>query len=90
VPAVAETPGLAGFETDLWYGMLAPAKMNPRVVDKLYTETRKILFQPELRNRYEPTGTQMVGSTPAQFAATIKKDLVKWGEVIKTANIKLE
>jgi len=32
----------------------------------------------------------MVGSTPAQFAATIKKDLVKWGEVIKTANIKLE
>jgi tripartite-type tricarboxylate transporter receptor subunit TctC len=90
VPAVAETPGLAGFETDLWYGMLAPAKMNPRVVDKLYTETRKILFQPEFRNRYEPTGTQMVGSTPAQFAATIKKDLVKWGEVIKTANIKLE
>jgi tripartite-type tricarboxylate transporter receptor subunit TctC len=90
VPAVAETPGLAGFETDLWYGMLAPAKMNPRVVDKLYAETRKILFQPEFRNRYEPTGTQMVGSTPAQFAATIKKDLVKWGEVIKTANIKLE
>jgi len=90
VPAVAETPGLAGFETDLWYGMLAPAKMNPRVVDKLYSETRKILFQPEFRNRYEPTGTQMVGSTPAQFAATIKKDLVKWGEVIKTANIKLE
>jgi tripartite-type tricarboxylate transporter receptor subunit TctC len=90
VPAVAETPGLAGFETDLWYGMLAPAKTNPRIVDKLYRETKKILFQPEFRNRYEPTGTQMVGSSPAEFAATIKKDLAKWGEVIKTANIKLE
>jgi tripartite-type tricarboxylate transporter receptor subunit TctC len=90
VPAVAETPGLAGFETDLWYGMLAPAKTNPRIVDKLYRETKKILFQPEFRGRYEPTGTQMVGSSPAEFAATIKKDLVKWGEVIKTAHIKLE
>src|SRR5258705_7019242 len=90
VPAVAETPGLAGFETDLWYGMLAPAKTNPRIVDKLYRETKKILFQPDFRGRYEPTGTQMVGSSPAEFAATIKKDLVKWGEVIKTANIKLE
>src|SRR3954464_13479329 len=90
VPAVAETPGLAGFETDFWYGMLAPAKTNPRIVDKLYSETKKILFQPEFRNRYEPTGTQMVGSSPAEFAATIKKDLVKWGEVIKTAKIKLD
>ena len=90
VPAVAETPGLAGFETDLWYGMLAPAKTNPRIVDKLYRETKRILFQPEFRNRYEPTGTQMVGSSPAEFAATIKKDLVKWGDVIKAANIKLE
>ncbi|MDB5811929.1 MAG: tripartite tricarboxylate transporter substrate binding protein, partial [Betaproteobacteria bacterium] len=55
VPAVAETPGLAGFETDLWYGMLAPAKTNPRIIDKLYRETRKVLFQPEFRGRFEPT-----------------------------------
>jgi tripartite-type tricarboxylate transporter receptor subunit TctC len=90
VPAVAETPGLAGFETDLWYGMLAPAKTNPRVIDKLYRETRKVLFQPEFRGRFEPTGTQMAGTSPAEFAQTIKKDLAKWGEVIKTANIKLD
>ncbi len=90
VPAVAEAPGLAGFETDLWYGMLAPAKTNPRIVDKLYRETRKVLFQPEFRSRFEPTGTQMAGTSPAEFAQTIKKDLAKWGEVIKTANIKLE
>ncbi len=90
VPAVAEAPGLAGFETDLWYGMLAPAKTNPRVVDKLYRETRKALFQPEFRSRFEPTGTQMAGTSPAEFAQTIKKDLAKWDEVIKMANIKLE
>ncbi len=88
VPAVAET--LPGFETDLWYGMLAPAKTNPRIVDKLYRETKRVLALPEFRNRFEPTGTQMVGSSPAEFAQTIKKDLAKWGEVIKVANIKLD
>ena len=90
VPAVAEAPGLAGFETDLWYGMLAPAKINPRIVDKLYQETKKVLFQPEFRGRFEPTGTQMVGSSPAEFAKTIKTDLAKWAVVIKTSGAKLD
>jgi tripartite-type tricarboxylate transporter receptor subunit TctC len=90
VPAVGETPGLAGFETDLWYGMLAPAKTNPRIVDKLYQETKRVLSLPEFRNRFEPTGTQMVGSSPAEFAVTIKKDLAKWAAVIKTSGAKLD
>jgi tripartite-type tricarboxylate transporter receptor subunit TctC len=90
VPAVAETPGLAGFETDLWYGMLAPAKTNPRIVDKLYQETKKVLFVPEFRNRFEPTGTQMAGTSPAEFAQTIKKDLAKWALVIKASGVKLD
>jgi tripartite-type tricarboxylate transporter receptor subunit TctC len=90
VPAVAETPGLAGFESDLWYGMLAPAKTNPRIADKLYRETKKVLFQPEFRNRFEPTGTQMAGTSPAEFAQTIRKDLAKWAVVIKASGVKLD
>jgi tripartite-type tricarboxylate transporter receptor subunit TctC len=90
VPAVAEAPGLAGFETDLWYGMLAPAKTDPKIVTKLYLETRRVLELPEFRNRFEPTGTQMVGSSPAEFAKTIKADLAKWAVVIKSSGAKLE
>lgn len=90
VPAVAEAPGLAGFETDLWYGMLAPAKTNPRIVEKLHRETKRILETPEFKNRFEPTGTLVVGTSPAEFAQTIRKDLKKWGDVIKTANIKVD
>jgi tripartite-type tricarboxylate transporter receptor subunit TctC len=90
VPAVAETPGLAGFESDLWYGMLAPAKTPSAVVDKLYQETRRIIFLPEVRNRYEPTGAVMIGSTPAEFAKTIKDDLAKWAGVIKASGAKIE
>ncbi|HEV8519123.1 MAG TPA: tripartite tricarboxylate transporter substrate binding protein, partial [Burkholderiales bacterium] len=52
VPAVAETPGLAGFETDLWYGMLAPAKTDPAIVNKLYRETKRVLERAEFKNRF--------------------------------------
>ena len=90
VPAMAETPGLAGFETDLWYGMLAPAKTDPRIVNQLYRETSRILALPDLKGRFEPTGTVMVGSTPKEFAATIKSDLAKWAKVIKASGAKLD
>ena len=90
VPAVAETPGLAGFETDLWYGMLAPGRTPPRIVDKLYRETKRVLFLPEFRGRFEPTGTQMAGTSPAEFAQTIKTDLAKWAVVIKSSGAKLD
>lgn len=90
VPAVAEAPGLAGFETDLWYGMLAPAGTYPRIVDKLYRETKRVLFLPEFRSRFEPTGTQMAGTSPAEFAQTIKVDLAKWAAVIKSSGAKLD
>jgi tripartite-type tricarboxylate transporter receptor subunit TctC len=90
VPTVAETTGMAGFESDLWYGMLAPAKTPPTVVEKLYQETRRILFLSEVRNRYEPTGAVMIGSTPAEFAKTIKDDLAKWAIVIKSSGAKIE
>lgn len=90
VPAVAESPGLAGFETDLWYGMLAPAKTPAAVVDKLYQETRRILFLPEVRHRFEPTGTVMIGNTPAEFAKIIRDDLTKWAVVIKSSGARIE
>jgi len=90
IPAMAETPGLAGFETDLWYGMLAPAKTDPKIVDQLYRETSRVLALPEIRSRFEPTGTVMVGSSPLEFAKTIKSDLAKWAKVIKSSGAKMD
>jgi tripartite-type tricarboxylate transporter receptor subunit TctC len=90
VPAVAETPGLAGFESDLWYGLLAPAKTPPAIVDQLYRETRQYLTQPAVRSRYEPTGTNIVANTPAEFAAVIRDDYARWAGVIKAAGVKVE
>ena len=89
VPAIAEIPGLETFESDLWYGMLAPAATAPRIIDKIYQEGRRMLTSPEFRNLFEPTGTSLVASSPDAFAAAIRKDLAKWGKVIKDANLQV-
>lgn len=87
IPAVAEYPGLEGFESDLWYGLLAPAKTDPAIVASLAQKTAEAFKDPEVRKRFEPYGTVLVGSTPAEFAADIKSDLQKWGVVLKTAGL---
>ena len=90
VPAIAETPGLEGFESDLWYGLLAPAKTDPRIIDKIYQETRRMLTAGELKAQFEPQGATLVATSPREFSETIKKDLAKWGKLIKSANLKAE
>lgn len=90
VPAIAETPGLEGFESDLWYGLLAPAGTDPRIVDKIYQESRRALTSSELKTAFEPRGAALVATSPGTFAETIRKDLAKWDDLIKTANIKPE
>lgn len=88
LPAVAEYPGLENFESDLWYGLLAPAKTNRAIVQKLYLATKAALARPELKARFEPTGTVLVGSTPKEFAQTIRNDIARWGKVIAAAGVK--
>lgn len=90
VPAVAETPGLERFETDLWYGMLAPAKTDPRLVDRIYGETKRIFSLQDFRDLFEPTGTVLVGSSPSEFSRTIQSDLAKWAGVIKSSGVTMD
>ncbi|HWI13166.1 MAG TPA: tripartite tricarboxylate transporter substrate binding protein [Burkholderiales bacterium] len=90
LPAVAEYPGLETFQSDLWYGFLAPAKTSPAIIDKLYAATKRALARPEVKARIEPSGTVLVGSSPKEFAQTIKADLARWGKVITTAKVKAE
>ena len=87
LPAVAEFPGLESFQSDLWYGFLAPAKTSPAIIEKLYAATKTALARPEIRNRFEPTGTVLVGSSPKEFAQTIRTDIARWGKVITVAKV---
>jgi tripartite-type tricarboxylate transporter receptor subunit TctC len=87
LPAVAEYPGLETFQSDLWYGLLAPAKTSPGIIEKLYVATKAVLARPEVKARIEPSGTVLVGSSPSEFAQTIRSDLARWGKVISIAKV---
>lgn len=87
VPAVAEYPGLEGFESDLWYGLLAPADTDPAIVESLRKQVTEAFKDPDVRSKFEPSGTVLVGSTPKEFAEAIKKDLVIYRDVLKKANL---
>ena len=75
--------------------MKAPAitalSMVMAVVDRLYTESVKALNMPDVVERLVTQGrNDLVGSTPAQFAALIKAEIVKYGKVIREAGIRIE
>lgn len=87
VPTVAES-GIAGFETSQWYGILAPAGTPDAIVKKLNTELNRILKSPEVVERMTADGSVPQGSTPEEFAKFIASEQKRWGQVVKTANIK--
>lgn len=87
VPAVAEYPGLESFESDLWYGLLAPSGTDPAIVRKLQQTTVRAFADPKVKALFEPSGTLLVGSTPEEFAQVIKDDLAKWAGVFKAAGM---
>jgi len=87
VPTVAES-GLPGFETSQWYGILAPAGTPDAIVKKLNTELNRILKSPEVVERMTADGSVPQGSTPEEFAKFIDSEQKRWGQVVKTANIK--
>ncbi len=88
LPTMAES-GFPGFEAVPWFGLLAPAGTPKDVLDKLHNETVKVLAMPEVRKKFDGLGLEIVGNTPAEFAAVIRKETPEWAKVIRDAGIKL-
>ncbi|MEK7876633.1 MAG: tripartite tricarboxylate transporter substrate binding protein, partial [Pseudomonadota bacterium] len=66
------------------------ANTDRKIVEILANETKRVLALPEFRDRFEPSGTVLVGSSPAVFSARIKGDYERWGKVVKAAGISIE
>jgi tripartite-type tricarboxylate transporter receptor subunit TctC len=89
VPTMAEA-GVKDAEVLSWFGLVAPAKTPPDIVNVLYKETAKILKEPEVVQKLASLGTRADGSSPAEFDRFIKSERTKWDRIIKQANIKME
>jgi tripartite-type tricarboxylate transporter receptor subunit TctC len=89
VPTIAES-GFPKFEATAWYGVLAPAKTPRTIVNRLHGDIAKALVLPDVKQRLENVGFEIVGAGPDVFAAYIKNEIVKWEKVVKASGAKAE
>ena len=85
-----EEAGLPGYEAVGWFGAVAPAGTAPHIIQKLNAEIRAALLAPDVKERAISAGAEPAPSTPAEFAAYIREETKKWGEVVRTAGVKLQ
>jgi tripartite-type tricarboxylate transporter receptor subunit TctC len=89
VPTMAEA-GVPNQEADTLTGIVVPAGTPPEIVALLHREVAKILAMPDVKEKLATLGFIAIANTPAEFAARLKSEFAKWGNVIKTAGIKPE
>ena len=89
VPTLAES-GMHGFEVGAWQGVMVPAGTPPAVVERLNAEIVKALKSPDVRERLALQGAEPLGSTPQEYGAYVKKELVRWASVVKATGVTLD
>jgi tripartite-type tricarboxylate transporter receptor subunit TctC len=89
LPTIAET-GLKGFEASSWAGLLAPAGTSKTIISKVHADVVGALRDPETRKQLDKYGFELVGNTPEEFAAIIRTEIVKWGDIIRATGAKVD
>ena len=90
LPSLAEQPELKNVSMTVWYGLFAPAKVDPAIIDRIYHALAAALREPELQAKLADVNLRVVGSSPAEFAKFLADEIAKFAAVVKAANIKAE
>ncbi len=88
LPTIGET--VPGFAAIGWQGLFAPAKTPKPIVELLAGEVKRIFSQPEVKAALQNVGGEPFTLTPDEFAAFGKAERAKWGEVVKSAGLRIE
>lgn len=86
LPTIAEA-GVAGFEADYWYGILAPEGVDPAIIKSLHGEFARALASDSVKKSLLSFGIETRGDGPADFAKILRADLARWAQVAKRAGI---
>jgi len=89
IPTCAEA-GLPGFQLEVWWGILGPARVPTAVLKRLNEELNTVLSQPEVRDVLAREGATPKPDTPEEFGKLIPFELARWSKLIKDANIQTE
>ena len=86
----AKLAPVPGFDVSSWFAFFVPAKTPAPIIEKMYKDIAAALAYPPVRERLEPLGAALVGSTPDELARHLKSEMDKWGPVIRDAGIKID
>jgi tripartite-type tricarboxylate transporter receptor subunit TctC len=86
LPSVADE-GLPGYQAESLHAVFVPAKTPEAIVRRLHAEIVKVLHAPQTRELFLRAGVEPVGDAPDELGATVRSEIVRWGEVIRKAGI---
>ncbi|QRX82535.1 tripartite tricarboxylate transporter substrate binding protein [Glaciimonas sp. PAMC28666] len=89
VPTVAEN-GMPGFDVNVWYGLLAPAKTPPAIIKKLSDDLAKVMADPDLALKLRATGLEPTYLDSQKTAELLKQDVARWREVINKLKFSID
>ena len=87
VPSLAEAAGIRDIDTDIWYGLYAPARTPQAVIDRVNADVNRVLKLPDIADTLARQGLQATGGTPAALADITRSDLDRWTAVVRAAKI---
>jgi tripartite-type tricarboxylate transporter receptor subunit TctC len=89
IPTIAEQ-GFPKFETDSWYGIVAPATMPKDRVDKVNAAINTALQDPAVKKNFADRGIEIIGGTPAKFGEHIQSEIAKYAQIVKTSGMTID
>jgi len=89
LPTISES-GVPGYAAGGWFGLLLPNGSPSDVISRLQSESVKVLKAPDLRERMEANGLAIIASTAQEFGVYLRAEVEKWGNVVRTAGMRVE
>lgn len=89
IPTIAEQ-GFPKFETDSWYGIVAPASLSKDAVDKVNSAINRALQDPAIKKSFSERGIEIIGGTPAKFGEHIQAEIAKYAQIVKASSMTID
>ena len=86
IPTIAEQ-GYPTFETDSWYGIVAPSGMTKDAVDRMNQAINKALQEPAVKKNFSDRGIEIIGGSPAKFQEHIQSEILKYERIVKSTKM---
>jgi len=89
IPTITEK-ALPGFETVVWFGLFAPAKTPPAVVELINRKVNEVLAMPTIKDSFAKLGIEGVGGTSDALAARVRTEMEKWAKLVRERNLRFD